>query len=53
MLSNMSKKSKIVLFSLILFPIVLILFLLILRGCTSSNSYPKYEFSFLNYFFLP
>ena len=48
MLSGMDKKSKFLLLSLIIGPIFIIFLLIILRGCSSSNSYSKYEKQMLN-----
>lgn len=44
MLKKMGNSSKIILVTLILFPILIILFLMLARGCSSStNSYSEYE----------
>ena len=44
MLKNLSKKNKIILISMLVIPIVFILFLLLLKGCSGSSlSYENYQ----------
>lgn len=43
MLNKIGKNGKIAIICLFVVPIILLLFLLIIRGCSSSNSYSKYE----------